>query len=428
MTLPGHWPSRWPAEDGGPRRRQVPLSGPGLELRPGESLAVVSRQAMLATMVVLRDPGEVYLLCHTTGDAAVSWMERIDPVTLDPLERSPDLPGGPMWPGGMVAHANGSLYVVFGRHAHRLAPDCSLLCSRELPRERPYNSFVVLPDGHLATKDFAGALGPGSTERPLDAPSQLLVLEPDGLEIVDRLELAERSIARLSADGDQIYVVGDTSLLRVTWSTDRGLVADEGFAPRYRTIPGQTFGWDAVLDAGAAWFLDDGEGSERFVGTLRGQGTATAPLHLVRVALDTGAVTLTEICGLPGGLIANPPAVDPERGIVVGYDTGNGVLAAFRFDERGHTEPLWSRRQDHGAHMVRYPDTGELVTFDHDHDRSAEQVVVLDIGSGRELARADTGSPVQSVVFSAPGFGRDLYLCSLTTVSHISITQERIHP
>ncbi|MGZ4715098.1 MAG: hypothetical protein ACXWCB_00200 [Acidimicrobiales bacterium] len=416
---PGYWSSRWPAEDGGPLRRQLPHRGPSLDLQPGEALHVESREAMLATMVVLRDPGEVYLLRHTAGDGAVAWVERIDPVTLEPIERSPDLPGGPMWPGGLAAHANGSIYVVFGRHAHRLAPDCSLVCSRELPRDRPYNSFVVLPDGHLAAKDFAGALGPGSTPRPLETPSELVVLEPEELEIVDRLELAERSIARLSADGDQIYVVGDTSLLRVRWTAEHELVADPGFRARYRTIPGQTYGWDAVLDAGAAWFLDDGDGSERFIGTLRGQGTSTAPLHLVRVSLDTGAVSLTEICGLPGGLVANPPAVDPERGIVVGYDTGNGVLAAFRFDERGQTEPLWQREQDHGCHMVRFADTGELVTFDHDRERPMDQVVVLDVESGRELARADTGSPAQSVVFSAPGFGRDLYLCSLTTVTRV---------
>ena len=270
--------------------------------------------------------------------------------------------------------------MVFGRHAHRLAADCSLVCSQELPRERPYNSFVVMPDGCIVTKDFAGALGPGTTARSLVQPSELVVLEPDGLQ------------------------------------------ADVGFRPRYRTLDGQTYGWDAVIEAGAAWFLDDGDGAERFIGTLRGQGTATAPLHLVRVALDTGTVTLTEICGQPGGLIANPPVVDPDRGIVVGYDTGNGVLAAFRFDEQGRTEPLWRRDQDHGCHMVLFGDTGELVTCDHDRERSMEQVVVVDIVSGAELARVDTGSMVQSVVFSAPGFERDLYLCSLTTVTRVRVT------
>jgi hypothetical protein len=48
-------------------------------------------------------------------------------------------------------------------------------------------------------------------------------------------------------------------------------------------------------------------------------------------------------------------------------------------------------------------------------------VVVLDIDDGRELARADTGSPVQSVLFPAAGFAGDLYLCSFTTVSRVSV-------
>jgi hypothetical protein len=206
----------------------------------------------------------------------------------------------------------------------------------------------------------------------------------------------------------------------VRW-TGAELVLDEAFRPRYRTMEGQSYGWDAVIDAGAAWFLDNGAGSERYAGSFRGVGTNTAPLHLVRVGLDDGAVSLTEICGLPGGLIANPPAIDAERRIAVGYDSGNGVVAAFRFDERGVTTPLWRRDLNQAAHPLRFPDTGELVVFDHDATRNAEQLVVLHIETGEELARVDTGSPVQSVLFAAAGLARDLYACSFATVSHITV-------
>ena len=349
-------------------------------------------------MLVQRDPGELYLLRHTAGDEAVSWVERIDPESLDTIERSPDLPGGPTWPGGVAAHANGSVYVVFGRHAHRLGADTGPIVTRELPREHPYNSFVVLPDGCLVTKDFGGTL-PGRSGPPAD-PTELLVLEPDRLDIVGRLTLPERSIARLSADGNDIFVVGDTSLFRVRWDGN-ALTLDDGFLARYRTI-------------------DNGDGSERYAGTFHGQGISPAPLHLVRVDLASGAVELAEVCGLPLGVIANPPVVDPERRIAVGYDSGNGVLAAFSF-AGGALEPLWTRQQDHACHPLRYPDTGELVTGDHDRGRMADQVVVLDIETGAERARADTGSPVQSVLFPCPGFGRDLYVCSFTTVSRVRV-------
>jgi sugar lactone lactonase YvrE len=368
-------------------------------------------------MVVLRDPGEVYALRHTAGEAAVSWVERVDPSSLDPIERSPDLAGGPTWPGGLAAHANGSLYVVFGRHAHRLAPDTTPIAVRELPRARPYNSFVVLPDGCLATKDFGGAL-PGGGPAPTEG-TQLVVLEPDALDIVARLDLPERSIARLSADGDDLYVVGDASVLRVRWD-GTGLTLDPDFRPRYRTLAGQGYGWDAVIDGGAAWFLDNGEGSERYAGTFHGRGVATAPLHLVRVDLLHGGVELATVCDREGGVIANPPAVDPDRGVVVGFDSGNGILRAFSFTDAGELAVRWTREQDHAAHMLRFPDTGELVTGDHDGEHMADHVVILDLETGEEKARAATGSAVQSVLFPSPGFDRDLYLCSFTTLTRVT--------
>ena len=372
-------------------------------------------------MVVLRDPGEVYLLCHTGGDGAISWVEQLDPATLEPVRRSVDLPGGPTWPGGIAAHANGSLYVVFGRHAHRLSPDLSEVLTVELPRDRPYNSFVVLPDGCLATKDFAGAR-PGHLDGDELGGSELLVLEPEALEVVGHCALPEPSIARLSASGSDVYVVGDTSLFRVRWD-GRQLLLDSSFGPRYRTMEGQTYGWDAVITDDAAWFLDNGAGNERYAGSFRGLGVSTAPLHLVRVGLADGSVSMAEVCGLPGGLIANPPAVDPQRRIAVGYDSGNGAVSAFRFDDEGAFTPLWQRAMNHAAHPLLLADTGELVLCDHDAARNAEQVVVLRIETGEELAQADTGSPVQSVLFGAPGFDRDLYLCSFTTVSRVTVSR-----
>ena len=399
----------WAYEDGGPRRTQTV---PGaLGLRAGGRLEATTRSAPVTTMVVAGGPGALFLLRHEPGDGAAALVERIDPVTLEPLAVSPELAGGPLWPGGLGVHDDGSVHVVFGNHAHRLDTELRVLATRRLPRDRPYNSFVALPDGHLATKDFAGSR-PGhpvaSHERE---PAELLVLDPVALEVVDRLVLPEPSIARLSADGDDVYVVGDTSLLRVRWDGS-ALALDDGFTARYRTLEGQTYGWDCVLAAGAAWFLDDGDGSEGYTGTLRGHGRSTAPLHLVRVALTTSDVAMVEICGRPGGLVANPPVVDPVRGIAVGYDSGNGVMAAF---DSQSLERRWCREQDHGSHLLLYAGSGELVTGDQ------ADVVVLDVATGDELGRVDSGSGVQSVLFPTPGFGRDLYLCSFTTVTRVAV-------
>ena len=416
----GLWPSPWPAEDGGQRRQQVGRSS-RLGVVPSESFEVTSRMAIASTMVVLRDPGEVYLLCHTAGEDAISWVEQIDAVTLESVRRSPDLPGGPTWPGGIAAHADGCLYVVFGQHAHRLSADLADVHTVTLPRRRPYNSFVVLPDGHLVTKDFAGRRPTAPDGDGLGA-SELLLLAPGTLDVVASCSLPEPSIARLSADGDDVYVVGETSLIRVHRS-GVSLTVDESFCATYRTMDGQTHGWDAVITDGCAWFLDNGAGSERYTGTLRGNGVSTAPLHLVRVSLTDGEVVTAEVCGLPGGVIANPPAVDPSRRIAVGYDSGNGVVTAFRYGP-AMTDPLvpiWSRAQDHAAHPLLYPESGELVLHDHDADRQAEQLVVLDIETGTELLRADTGSPVQSVLFPAAGWGRTIYSCTFFGPSRMSL-------
>ncbi len=451
-SSPGCWPSPWPAEDGGPRRQQAPSSssspGDGQGGRPGPSLeagfdlahgslTATGRDLFASTMSVLRDPGEVFVLAHTVGPGCVSWVERIHPETLEAQVRSVELDGGPFWPGGMLAHADGSLYVTFGRWCHRLAPDTlEVLAARQLPRDRPYNSLVVLASGHLAMKDIAGGQGLHQlTDGRIG--SELVVLEPGTLELVARLELPEGSVARLSAEGDDLYVVGESRVHRVRFDPQAATLAlDPGWSPRYRTIEGQTFGWDIVLADGSGWFLDNGEGSEEFGGSFRGKGRSSAPLHLVRVRLPdadpaepadpsdrTDQVELVEVCGEPGGVIANPPAVDPDRHVVVGYDSGHGRMAAWRYHpDRAGLDPLWQRPQDHAGHMLRLGPSGQLLTYDYDQDRGLDQAVVLDIETGAELARVDTTSPVQCVLFPNAGWAGDAYVSTFTTLTRLHMT------
>ncbi|MCB1000047.1 MAG: hypothetical protein KDB40_12185 [Acidimicrobiales bacterium] len=426
IAEPGLWPSPWPAEDGGPRRLAAARRPTGVGLREGGTLRSHGRLAIASTMVVLRDPGEVYLLCHSAGDDAISWVEQVHPESLETVRRSPDLPGGPTWPGGIVAHADGSLYVVFGAHAHRLSPELAVLASTRLPRWRPYNSFVVLPDGSLATKDFGGRRPGGADDgQPTDGDgldTDLVVLAPGSLQIVARVTVPEPSVARLSADGDTVYLVCDRSVRRVRWSsTARSLELDPDFAPVYRTLPGQTHGWDAVVADGAAWFLDDGAGSERYAGSFRGIGTNEAPLHLVRVDLGNGAVSMVEVCGEPNGLIANPPAIDPGRRVVIGYDSSNARITAWRYDAPFTAfRPLWHRRINQAMHPLLFAATGELLVNDHDGERGIDQAVVLDVETGDELGRVDTASPLQSVLFAAPGWSTtDAYVVSFAGITRI---------
>ena len=440
MTL---WPSPWPAEDGGPDRSQTPngIAGPGVA--PGERLEVTSRDALASTMCVLREPGEVFLLRHSLGPRGAegpieSWVERIDPLTLEPLDSSPRLPAGPFWPGGLAAHANGSLYVTAGRWCHRLSSDLRVLRSSKLPRPRPYNSLVVLASGALVMKDL---------DRSAERPTTLTVLDPETLEQLAREEASEASIARLSAAGDTVYVVGDRTISRWDWDGQR-LARDDGWKLRYRTKPDQSYGWDVALSGGHAWFMDNGD--HDYVTTMLGAGTARGPVHLVRVSLDDASDhELVPISGARAGSITNPPLFDPQRRVAVAYDSANAVLAAFRFED-GRLRPLWRRRHASAGHMLLFPDTGELIAYDFHPSpgartrlaRSAgkrgarlvlsrrfrrlaarlahEDVLVLDVESGVERGRASVPSLFQSVLFPCPGWNRDVYYCSFSTVARIA--------
>lgn len=408
----GYWPGDWPGEDGGPRRLQAGEFRPwaGFGLGPGDHVTATSRLVPGVTMLVQRGPGELFaqgaVMPMMAGpEGSTGWLERIDPATLEPTARSVKLPGGPWWPGGVAAHADGSLYVTQGRWCHRLDTDCAVLASRELPRDRPYNSLIVLPDGRLAMKDMA-ADGEG--------PSQLVLLEPGDLSFAGELTLPEGSIARLSALGSTVVAVGMRSVLLVDARAEPELVS----VLPYRSLDGQTFGWDAVVTDTDAWFLDNGAGTEQFGPSFRGKTASTAALHLVRVPLDGAPPTLLEVTGEPGGIVANPPAIDPERGIAVGYDSGHGRMRAW---EIATGDELWRRDQDHAGHMLRAPATGELLTYDFDHAAGVDHCVVLDVGDGTERARVATESPLQSVLFPCPGWDRDAYAVTMSTITRVAV-------
>ncbi|WP_322991243.1 hypothetical protein [Limnohabitans sp.] len=416
MTHLGYFNSPWPCEDGDPQRLQRPLSGAGLGVRVGEELQATKRRTLMSTMTVLGAPGEVYLLTHTAlraqvGLSTTSRVEMIDPQSLKPIHRSPPLKGGPMWPGGMAIHRNGDLYVVYGNHAHRLNRQCQLLASHALPMKEAYNAFVILDNGLIVTKNLSAS-----------TPACLTVLDPDTLQpACADLRCPEPSIARLSAMGNTVYVVGVRSIFRYHWETGQHkLVRDPDWHFDYIGQSRQTYGWDVVLDGAQAWFMDNGQHRYRF--RMVGAGVSRTANRLIRVTLsDAQDHQMLEVSGLLGGSITNPPLVDLQSRTVVAYDSANSVLQAWRFDEPLHRlTPLW-RKAPFGAasHMLLYPDTGELVV--NDYRQHGEEVVVLDIASGFEKGRVRLGGLMQGVVFPSPGWGRDFYWSSMGQLARVSI-------
>ncbi len=426
---------------------------PGLALEPGERLEVTATLDAFATdALVLREPGELYALRHDIprlggpmSRPVEAWVERLDPVTLARTAASPRLPGGVFWPGGLAAHANGSLHMVFGRWAHRLTPELEVLASHRLPVERPHNSFVVLDTGELVMKDCDAPAG-------LE-PSTVSVLDPDTLApVAAPLRLPEPSIARLSSDGESVIAVGTTIVMRLRLDRDRGRIElDEQWQPAYGPAPGRSYGWDPVITPEHVLWMDNGRNdTDR---TMLGSGSSPDPVRLWWARRDEeDAVRSVEISGLPHGTESNPPAWEPLGGVVLAYDAGNAVLRAWRLagDE---LEPLW-RKDDfaHAGHLLLYPETRELVVQDWADMPSlrrpalrrairpgvqllahssvarraslrtgADNLVLLDLDSGREKARVGIPSPSQGFLFPAPGFARDVYYQSLTTIARVAV-------
>lgn len=413
--MSAYYPSPWPAEDGGAARLQTAHHTPGLKLQAGERLACNTRNTLLSTMTVLGAPGEVFLLTHNVlrshlGLPTTARVERIDPITLRTLEKSPPLPGGPMWPGGMAVHANGSLITVYGRWAHRLDRHCQVLARTELPVNLPYNSFVVLDNGLIVTKNLSDTVN-----------ARLTVLEPDALQRVGLdTECPEPSIARLSSLGNTVYVVGVRTILRFHWNESRArLERDTDWQHDYIGNSTQTYGWDAVLDGANAWFMDNGR--HNYVLRMIGSGMNPTPNRLIRVSLkDASDHAAWEVSGLRGGSVTNPPLLDVHRRTVVAYDSANCVLRAWRMQEGGALEPLWDKTGFGAAsHMLLYPDTGEFVT--NDYRRWGEEVVALQIETGQELGRVRSGGITQGVVFPSVGWNRDLYWSSMSRLARIFV-------
>jgi hypothetical protein len=413
--IAGYYDSPFPGEDGGPRRQLTPRS-PGLGLRAGERLAANHRPAMLSNMVVLRNRGEVFLQGSSApGPQTTGWVERIDPVTLEPLARSPDLAAGPFWPGGILVHQNGDLYMTYGRYCHRLDEGCNVVAARELPRDRPYNSLLALSDGCLVMKSFVR----DGSER-----SYFSVLEPERLQPTGpEVEVPEGSIARISRDitphGEFVYVLGDHTAFRYRYDDGR-VRRDESWEYRYRTRPDhqQSFAWDPVIAARNCWFPDNGMNA--YQRELRGTGVASSPLSVHRVSLTDAADhdVFQPFPDAPHGTVVNPPAFDSARNILVAFDSGNARIAAFHYVD-GRYKRLWEHPYNTGSHFLLFPDTGELVI--NDFDGTTDHAVVLQIDTGAELARVSTGSAMMSVVFPSPGWSRDFYTTSFSGITRISV-------
>lgn len=433
---PGYWPSEWPVECGG-NRRQKARSG-RLDAASGTASVVARHDDKWHVMVIEREPGQWYAggtMAAFSGPPPFGWVERIDPLTLDVLARSPELPCGEhVWCGATLAHANGSIMSVNGNYIHRLDPDdLSILVERQLPADRSHNGLLVLADGSLVTKDLRLEGQGGTTVTRLD---------PESLEVLGTpLVMPEGSMGRIAADlqpdgTETVYVPGSEHLWRL-WLEGDELVIDDNWQPRYRQS-GDRFGlsWDACLSDDTCWVMDCGdlpsirrihrtEPNGRFDAppgrdlSWRLEAPWDGPQRLHRISLsDPTQHEVIEPFGTPGGGIIAPPVHIPDFDMAIAWDSINGGLAGVSTADGG-LDVAWQLDVRASMQPVVFPESGELVINDFTAAGS-DDLIVVDIATGELLDRVATGSRIANGMFLTAGGDRDVFYCTTLTIARVT--------
>jgi hypothetical protein len=138
---------------------------------------------------------------------------------------------------------------------------------------------------------------------------------------------------------------------------------------------------------------------------------------------DTDRDTL-EPSGLPNGWVIAPPVYVPGHRIVIGYDTSNAIVKAWRYRGPGRFEELWTRTIMNWWQPLVYPDTAELLLDDMtDGD---DNLILLDLVTGAEKARVATQSRFPNGMFPCPGRNRDVYYTSNPVIAHACVVPTHV--
>ena len=427
----GYWKSPWPVECGGNRRQKA--KGGRLDAATGDPQVNLIRNDRWNVMTVRRDPGEWYLggtMPAFTGPPPFGWVTRFDPISLESLAESPELPcGDHVWCGAILAHSDGSIMSVNGSFLHRLDPhDLSILNELELPVDRAHNGLLSLSDGTLVTKDLR-LEGQGGTT--------LTFVEPTNLKVINTLVLPEGSMGRIAADFhngvDSVFVPGTEHLWKI--DVTRGLPEVSDWRCRYRTTNSDWgLAWDSCISDGKLWLMDCGDiKGVRAIHHRLPNGRFDEPAgnllswqqpapwkgaqRLLRVDQATGQIDTLEPFGNPGGGIIAPPVNVPEFDIAIAWDSINGGLAGISTTEE--LEPLWHLNVRPSMQPVVFPDSGELVINDFTTDQT-DDLVVVDIKTGQLLSRVRTESRLANGMFLTAGDNRDIYYCSTLSWARVA--------
>ena len=416
--------SNFPCEYGG-GRRQKHARTKGLDVQSHDKACVTTRQFEPGKWVMTTTDadGRIFVIgCSIPFQPALSsgWIEEIDPVTLERIKVSPDLKtGGHNWAGGCIVLNDGHFLAVFGRYAHKLNLDLELVAELELPADHAHNGLLLLSDGMAITRNL---------EHDHHKKSVLTVFDPSSMTLVENFEFVGSSIGRFCVDPsdnqDYVYATTPTHIHRLIYKNGK-LELDPNWSATYK-IPNedQSFAWCNCVGDDSVWFMDMGDSAfAKGIMTASPVGSAplnltgkllsnSAPVRLHRVSTDdSSSIDSLNLFDVPFGWQAASPLYAPEKRIVMGFDTANGKVGAWRYHGPGSFSELWTRNIANSNQPLYYPDTGEVIVDDVLSDQSVDSVI-LDIETGEEKLRVGTGTMTTACMAPAPGLGRDYYGCS----------------
>jgi hypothetical protein len=176
---------------------------------------------------------------------------------------------------------------------------------------------MILSDGNLITKNLGNSA---------NQPCLFSVLEPENLNTVCEIKIEASCMGRFSSDltaqGEFIYFSSEECILRMCYDHEGNghgqLVLDSEWSAPYR-IPGsdQSAGWDTTIGSGSVWMMDQGR-----PWGWPGYKVSSAPQRAFRFSLDDPSdCDVLDVIGTPNAFNPGPPLYDPERQILVHYDT-----------------------------------------------------------------------------------------------------------
>ncbi len=382
--------------------------------------------------IVTRNPDELYVYFGVYGEVEGATGPTVALLNADTLAEewrtAIDAQGPQEWiyPGALGLHGNGNLYVVGGNTLASLDPETGeILVTTKLPTENAlhsaYNGYNVASDGTIFVKPVYRACdavgGSALLECPdPQTPSVLSAVNPDTLEIISQVAVAEPVFSRIivgtHSGQDYVYMQGARSLFRYNWN-GVALTLDEDW------------GSVAVLKEGQIGTASPSISEDWLFFNTNGLPDSSSPMTVWAISTQNSDMrfSIEPFADITNGQSFNVSmgSFDPENNRFYVADTGVGHASAISFDPDTGFELLWREPQTTYAYtmLVNSADQRVFVASDLTGFGSNvspflarnERIVFRDAATGLELARTSNLPRMNSGANFVAGFlGRFYFL------------------